>query len=228
MSSRKGIIIAIDGPAGSGKSTTAKLLADKLDYIYIDTGAMYRTATYFALQKNIQPEQSAELVRIVEGMDFQFIKNGEELLVNGENVSSAIRSPEVSKRVSDYSKIVEVRKLLVQKQREFGRNGKIVMEGRDITTTVFPDADLKIFLTAEIDVRAYRRMIELKEKGVEIEIDDVKLNLESRDRIDSSREASPLMITNDSIIIDTTRMSIDDQVKAIYEKAKSIIEKIEN
>jgi len=226
MDDKKGIIIAIDGPAGSGKSTTAKHLAEKLDYIYVDTGAMYRAVTHFALQRKINPEFSEKLINLVDRMDFQFVQNGEELLVNGENVSEAIRSPEVSKNVSVYSKISEVRKLLVKKQREFGKRGRIVMEGRDITTTVFPNADLKIFLTAEIDIRAYRRMLELKAKGVELELDDVKLNIESRDKIDSSRDTSPLMITEDSIIIDTTRMSISEQVNAIYEKATAIIEKL--
>ncbi len=228
MNDKKGIIIAIDGPAGSGKSTTAKLLAEKLDYIYIDTGAMYRAVTHFALLSKINPEFSEKLIQLVEGMDFQFAPNGEILIVNGENVSEAIRSQEVSTNVSVYSKISEVRKLLVKKQREFGNHGKIVMEGRDITTTVFPNADLKIFLTAEIDIRAYRRMLELKAKGVTLELDDVKLNIESRDKIDSSRDTSPLMITEDSIIIDTTRMSIDEQVNAIYEKAIAIIEKLKN
>ncbi|MBM4175816.1 MAG: (d)CMP kinase [Ignavibacteria bacterium] len=226
MDDKKGIIIAIDGPAGSGKSTTAKHLAEKLDYIYVDTGAMYRAVTHFALQRKINPEFSEKLINLVDRMDFQFVQNGEELLVNGENVSEAIRSPEVSKNVSVYSKISEVRKLLVKKQREFGKRGRIVMEGRDITTTVFPNADLKIFLTAEIDIRAYRRMLELKAKGVELELDDVKLNIESRDKIDSSRDTSPLMITEDSIIIDTTRMSISEQVNAIYEKATAIIKKL--
>jgi cytidylate kinase len=228
MKDSKGIIIAIDGPSGSGKSTTAKQLADKLEYMYIDTGAMYRAVTYLALQKNILPEKSDDLVKLVESMDFQFIKEGEELLVNGENLSEAIRTKEVSENVSIYSEINDVRELLVKKQREFGKNGKIVMEGRDITTTVFPNADLKIFLTAEIDVRAYRRMLEMKKKGIELEIEEVKSNLESRDKIDSSRKASPLMITEDSIIIDTTRMSIDEQVNAIYDKAKSVIETIRN
>lgn len=226
MNNKKGIIIAIDGPAGAGKSTTAKLLAEKLNYKYIDTGAMYRAVTLYALRNSIEPEQIDRLVDLVKGMDFRFENNGSKLLVNSENVSEAIRNPEVSNRVSEFSKIAEVRELLVQKQREIGAEGGIVMEGRDITTAVFPSAELKIFLTADLDIRAYRRLIELKNKGLSIDLDDVRGNLETRDMIDSSREVNPLMITEDSIVIDTTKLTIDEQVEVIFNKAQEIIKSL--
>lgn len=226
MINKKGIIIAIDGPAGAGKSTTAKLLAEKLNYKYIDTGAMYRAVTLYALRNSIEPNQTEKLVEMVKGMQFQFENNGSKLFVNSENVSEAIRNPEVSNRVSEYSKVAEVREILVQKQREIGAEGGIVMEGRDITTAVFPNAELKIFLTADLDIRAYRRLIELKNKGMNIDLDDVRGNLETRDKIDSSREVNPLMITDDSIVIDTTRLTIEEQVDAIYEKAQEIIKSL--
>lgn len=226
MINKKGIIIAIDGPAGAGKSTTAKLLADKLNYKYIDTGAMYRAVTLYALRNSIEPNQTEKLVDLVKGMQFRFENNGSKLFVNSENVSEAIRNPEVSNRVSEYSKVAEVREILVQKQREIGAEGGIVMEGRDITTAVFPNAELKIFLTADLDIRAYRRLIELKNKGMNIDLDDVRGNLETRDKIDSSREVNPLMITDDSIVIDTTRLTIEEQVDAIYEKAQEIIKSL--
>ncbi|GIV45348.1 MAG: cytidylate kinase [Ignavibacterium sp.] len=223
MITKKGIIIAIDGPAGAGKSTTAKLLAEKLNYKYIDTGAMYRAVTLYALRNSIKPDEVDKLVELVKGMNFRFENNGSVLFVNSENVSDAIRAPEVSNKVSEFSKIGKVRELLVQKQREIGAEGGIVMEGRDITTTVFPNAELKIFLTADLDIRAYRRLIELKNKGLDIDLDDVRGNLATRDKIDSSREVNPLMITEDSIVIDTTKLTIDEQVEAIYNKAMEII-----
>lgn len=226
MVKEKGIIIAIDGPAGAGKSTTAKLLAERLNYQYIDTGAMYRAVTLYALRKNIKPEQVQDLIDLVKEMNFQFKNNGSVLFINSEDVTESIRSPEVSEKVSEYSKIAEVRRLLVNKQREIGKKGGIVMEGRDITTTVFPDAELKIFLTADLDIRAYRRLIELKIKGMDIDLENVKDNLTIRDKIDSSRETSPLMLTEDSIVIDTTQLTIDEQVDLIYNKAQEIIKSL--
>lgn len=223
MINKKGIIIAIDGPAGAGKSTTAKLLSEKLNYKYIDTGAMYRAVTLYALRNSIEPDQIDKLIDLVKDMDFRFENNGSILFVNSENVSEAIRNPQVSNRVSEYSKVAEIREILVKKQREIGSEGGIVMEGRDITTAVFPNAELKIFLTADLDIRAYRRLIELKNKGMNISLGDVKDNLETRDLIDSNREVNPLMITEDSIVIDTTRLTIEEQVEAIYNKAQEII-----
>ncbi|MCX8009555.1 MAG: (d)CMP kinase [Ignavibacteria bacterium] len=221
---RKKLIIAIDGPSGSGKSTTGKLLAQKLNYFYLDTGAMYRAVTLFALREGISYQDLNKLIPLTESLNFQFIKNGDEILVNGINVSKEIRTPEVSAQVSNYSTVPEIRKILVKKQKELGSDGGVVMEGRDITTVVFPDADLKIFLTADIDTRTERRFLELNAKGIGLDKQMVKENLMTRDKIDSSREVSPLTKSDDSILIDTTSMTIEEQVDLIFNKAMEILE----
>ena len=223
----KGLIIAIDGPAGSGKSTSAKLIAKKLGYIYIDTGAMYRAITYLALESGaIQNEyRIIELARSCK-IDLEY-KDGEVIvLLNNRNVSKDIRSAEVNSHVSDVSKISEVRKLLVEKQREMGEKGNgIVMEGRDIGTVVFPKADVKIFLTASLDIRANRRAKEYIENGSKVLVDDIKSNLHSRDRIDSSRNDSPLIKALDAVEVDTTNVSIDEQVNLILEEVIKVANK---
>jgi len=223
----KGLIIAVDGPAGSGKSTSAKLIAKKLGYIYIDTGAMYRAITYLALESGaIQNEyRIIELARSCK-IDLEY-KDGEVIvLLNNRNVSKDIRSAEVNSHVSDVSKISEVRKLLVEKQREMGEKGNgIVMEGRDIGTVVFPKADVKIFLTASLDIRANRRAKEYIENGSKVLVDDIKSNLHSRDRIDSSRNDSPLIKALDAVEVDTTNVSIDEQVNLILEEVIKVANK---
>lgn len=218
----KGLIIAIDGPAGSGKSTSAKLIAKKLGYLYIDTGAMYRAVTFHALQN----EAIGDETRIVElarkcKINLEY-KDGEVVvLLNDENVSNEIRSPEVNAHVSDVSKISEVRKLMVEKQRDMAKEGNgVVMEGRDIGTVVFPDADVKVFLTASLDTRASRRANEYIENGSSVVIEDIKNNLSSRDKIDSSRNDSPLIKADDAVEVDTTNITIDEQVNKILEQVK--------
>jgi cytidylate kinase len=223
----KGLIIAIDGPAGSGKSTSAKLIAKKLGYIYIDTGAMYRAITYLALEFSAIQNESRiiELARSCK-IDLEY-KDGEVIvLLNDRNVSKEIRSAEVNAHVSDVSKISEVRKLLVEKQRELGAKGNgVVMEGRDIGTIVFPDADVKIFLTASLDTRANRRAREYSENGSEVLVNDIKSNLSSRDKIDSSRNNSPLTKAPDAVEVDTTNVTIDEQVNMILKEAIKVADK---
>ncbi len=220
------LIIAIDGPAGSGKSTTAKLLAKKLGYLYIDTGAMYRAVTLYAIKNNILNDEE----RIIDltsrlNIELKFEDGKTKVSVDGKDVTEEIRSLEVNQNVSPVSKIEGVRKILVQKQKEMGKNGGVVMEGRDITTVVFPNADVKIFLTATIDERARRRALEFAEKGQQVDIEKVKQNIIERDRIDSNRNVSPLTKSPDAIEIDTSNLSIDEQVELILEESKKVADK---
>lgn len=220
------LIIAIDGPAGSGKSTTAKLLAQKLGYLYIDTGAMYRAVTLYAIKNNLlgNDEKIIELANKLN-IDLKFENGQTKVFVDGNDVSESIRSLEVNQNVSPVSKIEGVRKVLVQKQKEMGKNGGVVMEGRDITTVVFPNADVKIFLTATIDERAKRRALEFAQKGQNLDIEKVKENISERDRIDSNRAVSPLKKSEDAIEIDTSDLSIEQQVNLILEEVEKIADK---
>ena len=219
----KKMIIAIDGYAGAGKSTTAKLLAQKLGYLYIDTGAMYRAITFLAIENNILNNIPAiiEATRKAD-LQLQYANGLTTVILNGKNITEEIRSFEVSSNVSDISKIEEVRIDLVKKQQLMGAMGAVVMEGRDITTVVFPEADLKIFLTASIEQRAIRRLKEIKESQPNVTLDDIKNNLLKRDDIDSHREVSPLRKAPDAIEVDTSNITIDQQVDEIYEHAKIV------
>ncbi|HVO73047.1 MAG TPA: (d)CMP kinase [Ignavibacteriaceae bacterium] len=222
----KKLIVAIDGPSGSGKSTTAKLLADKLGFLYIDTGAMYRAVTFLAIEKKItdDPLAVAEITKNAD-ISLNFIKGRTLISINGKDVTEEIRSLEVSSKVSEISKIEDVRKALVYKQRQLGNGAAgVVMEGRDIGTVVFPNADFKFFLIASIDERARRRTKEFKEKGKPVPMSEVKKNLMLRDEIDSTRDISPLTRAADAIEIDTTDLTIDEQVDKIF----SIINKNKN
>lgn len=220
----KKLIIAIDGPAGSGKSTTAKLVATKLNYTYIDTGAMYRAVTLFALRNELMGKTN-EIIEMANELDIvlRFVDGETKITINGQDVSKEIRSFEVNSNVSEISTIEGVRKILVKKQQQMGKDGGVVMEGRDITTVVYPNAEVKIFLTAGIDERAVRRAKEFLEKGTEVPIEKVKENLKNRDFIDSNREASPLTKTPDSIEIDTSNTTIDEQVDLILEEVKKVL-----
>lgn len=219
----KKLIIAIDGPAGSGKSTTAKLVAKRLNYLYIDTGAMYRAVTLFVLRNNLLGKND-EIIAFTNSLKIvlSFIDGETNITVNGEDVSKEIRSFLVNSNVSEISCIEGVRKILVKKQQEMGKNGGVVMEGRDIATVVFPKADVKIFLTAGIDERAERRAKEFSEKGTDVPIDKVKENLKNRDFIDSNREASPLKKALESIVVDTSNTTIEEQVEQILNQVKII------
>lgn len=210
-------IVAIDGPAGSGKSTSAKLVAQKLNFLYIDTGAMYRAITYLAMKEKIlsDHEKVSDLAQKCL-MKLEFINGETKVFVDGENLTNEIRSPEVNSLVSDISKIAGVRDAMVKKQREMSLvNEGVVMEGRDIGTVVFPDADVKIFLTATIDERSVRRAKEFNEQGKAISIEAVKENLAQRDKIDSTRKISPLSKADDAIEVDTSNTTINEQVEII-------------
>jgi cytidylate kinase len=222
----KKLIIAIDGPAGSGKSTSAKLVAKRLNYLYIDTGAMYRAVTLFALRNNLMGKND-EIIEMAKGLDIvlNFSDGETKITVNGKDVSKEIRTFEVNSNVSEISAIEGVRKILVKKQQEIGKDGGIVMEGRDISTVVFPNAEVKIFLTAGIDERAMRRALEFSEKGTDIPIEKVKENLKNRDFIDSNRIASPLTKSPDAIVVDTSNTTIDEQVKIIIDEVNKVLGK---
>jgi cytidylate kinase len=220
---KKRLIVAIDGPAGSGKSTTAKLLAQKLGYTYIDTGAMYRAITFLALERGVinQTERIVEVAKTTN-IELDFSHGYTRVFANGKEISEQIRTMIVNENVSPVSIIEEVRNELVQKQRHMGEKGGVVMEGRDIGTVVFPNAELKVFLTASIEARAFRRKKELEEKGILVEVNEVKNNLLNRDQIDSTRKASPLTKADGSFEVDTSNITIDEQVEIIFNKVKEI------
>ena len=218
----KNLVIAIDGPAGSGKSTTAQLVAQKLGFVYIDTGAMYRAITFLAIRDNVLGNND-EIIKIAANSDIDLkFENGiTRININGEDLTDKIRTLDVNNSVSDVSKIEEVRKILVRRQREIGsKSTSVVMEGRDIASVVFPNADVKIFLTATIDERAKRRAKEYAANGTEIPVTKIKDNLKNRDQIDSNREVSPLVKAEDAIVVDTSYVTIEEQVNIILEEVK--------
>ncbi len=221
--SRK-VIIAIDGPAGSGKSTAAKNIAQKLGFTYLDTGAMYRAITFLALRKGIADDIAA-VIDLARGIDLrlQFDNGITRVFVNNEEVTDQIRTAEVNSKVSDISKIPEVRAELVKIQKRLGEQGSIVAEGRDVTTVVFPNADLKIFMTAALEERTNRRYKEFKEKNVEISWEEVKENLEKRDRLDSGRAISPLKKADDALEFDNTKISILEELHQLIDKVKEVL-----
>jgi len=225
----KKIIIAIDGNSGCGKSSTAKVIARELQYIYIDTGAMYRAVTLFFIEHGVDLKNDTDVELALQQIDisFEFNRNTgkNETYLNGMNVEHDIRQMEVSNLVSPVSEISRVRRKLVDQQRRLGQQKGVVMDGRDIGTVVFPDAELKIFMTASLEVRAQRRKLELKEKGVEVDIQDVLDNLQNRDRIDSSRADSPLKKAEGAIDIDTSNLAFDEQVQKILVLARDIVDK---
>ena len=212
------MIIAIDGPAGSGKSTTAKIAAEKLGFIHINTGAMYRGIALKCIEGNINPAHSTELEPILNQTTFKFAgKDGADLFMDGVNISSKITSAEVTESVSRISAIPLVREKLVKYQREMTDGIDVVLEGRDIGTAVFPDADYKFFLVADINERAKRRMEEMEAYGEIVSLAELAEELKERDRKDSTREYSPLKKAEDAIEIDTTSLSIQQQVNRIVE-----------
>lgn len=229
MSDKK-IIIAIDGHSSCGKSTMAKSLAQKLGYIYIDSGAMYRVVTLVALRKGFFTNGEPDIPKVIADLKnikitFQWDeKQGKNTtFLNGENVEEEIRQLEVSQNVSPISTIAEVRHEMVKQQRENGKNKGIVMDGRDIGTVVFPDAELKIFMTASPEIRAKRRFDELTEKGDKVNFKEILNNVENRDKIDSTRAVSPLKQADDAIVLDNSNITREEQLKWTVEKVNEII-----
>ena len=229
----KKITIAIDGFSSTGKSTIAKQLAKALGYIYVDTGAMYRAVTLFAIRNDFTSEENLEnvegLVSSLSEIHLKFKYNADvgfaEMYLNEENVEKEIRTLEVSKLVSPVAVIEEIREKLVDIQKKMGEDKGIVMDGRDIGTVVFPEAELKIFMTASADKRAYRRYKELLDRGEKVSYEDVLQNVEKRDHIDSTREMSPLRKAADAIEFDNSDMGLEEQFERMYNFALRIIEK---
>ena len=222
------IIIAIDGPAGAGKSTVASSLAKRLGIPYLDTGAMYRAVGLLAIRDGLKPPfDGVALARVVELMDRHRIEvvavDGEtNVLVDGQDVGEEIRSPECSLMASAVSVLAEVRAALVPLQRELGLQKGGVMEGRDIGTVVFPDADLKVFLTASVDERARRRHGDLRERDVETSLEEVREQQQQRDLQDTSRAESPLQVARGSVVVDTTGLTLDQVVERLFEEVARI------
>jgi CMP/dCMP kinase len=218
----KKIIIAIDGYSACGKSTTAREVARLLNYRYIDSGAMYRAVTKYFLDHHISITNPKEVQKALDSIRITFIVNSKgisETFLNGINVESAIRKMKISENVSQVSALKEIRTAMVEQQRKLGKEKGIVMDGRDIGSVVFPDAELKIFLTADMLVRAFRRQKELLERNDLVDIDEIVENLTKRDQIDSSRKESPLVRAENAALIDTTHITIDEQVDEVIRMA---------
>ena len=211
------MIIAIDGPAASGKSTSAKLLADKLKFLYLDTGAMYRCIALAVIENQIDINNEQSLKDFIESfkLEMRTVDGVSVFLINGENVSKKIRTSSISKKVSEISAIPSIRKYMVSMQRSFAKNTKCVVEGRDIGTVVFPEATIKFFMIASVEVRAKRRQLELRSLGEEIALNDLQEDIEARDKYDSERSHSPLKKAFDAIEIDTTNMTLRDQLRVM-------------
>jgi cytidylate kinase len=211
-------IIAIDGPAGSGKSTTAKLLAQRLSFLYLDTGAMYRAITLKALENGVDIHDEKELEKLTKNSVISFKNENDKnkIFLDGKDVTEKIREPQVDRNVSFVSMHKRVRKILVEKQKEIGRENDLVAEGRDTTTVVFPHA-FKIYLCADIEERARRRFLELKDKGILTSLKEQTKEIKKRDKLDSQREASPLCVAKNAVVIDTTHLTIQEQVNKVIE-----------
>jgi len=225
MSSK--INIAIDGHSSCGKGTLAKNLARNLDYMFIDSGAMYRAVTLYLIRNHIDIESVVANPDLLNNIEMRFEYNPEKTfyftLLNGENVENLIRGMEISKRVSSVSAVKEVREFLVRQQQMMGQDKGVVMDGRDIGSVVFPDAELKIFMTAEPSVRARRRYLEMHEKGMNPDYEEILKNVEERDMMDSTRAISPLIQAPDAIVLNNTDMSREEQAKIALTWARGVI-----
>jgi cytidylate kinase len=213
----KGKIIAIDGPAGSGKSTTAKILAEKLGFVYLDTGAMYRALTYLAQKRKVLPSDSGNLARLAREIPLRFDASTgiNKVYIGDEDITKLIRSPEITRTVSEISAHIEVRRAMVEKQKVIGKNGSIVAEGRDTTTVVFPDADVKVFMDATVNERARRRVLDMQAMGIDTTQAEQEKEIMRRDELDSRRAHSPLKKAADAAVVDTTDITINQQVEKI-------------
>lgn len=229
----KKITIAIDGFSSTGKSTLAKQLANELAYVYVDTGAMYRAVTFFAMNNNLIRSDFFDKKALIDSLpeiQLEFKFNSDlgfaEMYLNGENVEKQIRTIEVSNFVSKVAEVSEVRSKLVEQQQEMGKNKAIVMDGRDIGTVVFPYAELKIFMTASAETRAQRRFDELQQKGDNVSYEDVLKNVVERDYIDTHREDSPLIIAEDAIEIDNSYLNREEQFAAVLELVNEVVKTV--
>lgn len=218
------INIAIDGPAGAGKSSTAKLAAKALGYIYVDTGALYRTVGLYSIRKGIDTRDAEKVIATLPDIrvELKFVDGSQHVFLNGEDVSEAIRTPEASMGASNVSAIPKVREFLFELQRSIAAENDCIMDGRDIGTVILPNADVKVFLTASANARAARRYKELIKKGSEISFNEVLSDMKLRDEQDTKRAAAPLKAAEDAVYLDTSDMSFDESVDAV---AKLIIEK---
>ena len=213
------LIIAIDGPAGSGKGTVTKMVAEKLNLVYIDTGATYRAITYLVLKNNIDIDDSDGIVELAKTTSIYFNEDG-NVFINDLDITDKIRTKEVSSVVSKISSIVELRKIMVDLQRNMALNKNVIMEGRDITTVVFPDADYKFYLDASVEERANRRYKQNNKHNIEMSYDEVVESIKNRDYTDMNKKVGALKRTNDQIYIDTTNMSIEEVVDTIIKYIK--------
>ena len=220
---KKGLQVAIDGPASAGKSTVAKIVAKNFNYIYVDTGAMYRSITYKAIQNNINLNDENKIVELLHKTKITFTPGNpvQHVFIDGEEVTDKIRSEKVTNNVSTVAALPLIRRDLVKRQQEIAKDGGVIMDGRDIGTTVLPNADLKIFLIASVKERAERRYIENQKKGINVTLEELKKEIEVRDYKDSQRKVSPLKKAKDAIEIDTTSLSIEQ----VSDKISSLIKK---
>lgn len=216
------MIVAIDGPAGTGKGTVAKLISERLDFVYIDTGAMYRCITLKMIRENISLDEEEKINDLLERtkITFKNLEDKQHVYLDGEDVSDLIRKPNVNELVSPLSAIKIIRIKMVELQRKLGEEGNVIMEGRDITTVVFPNAEVKIYLDAKLEIRAERRYKELVERGNNVTYEDTLESIRKRDKNDMEKEMGALKIAEDAVVIDTSNMTIEE----VYDKIKEIIE----
>ena len=221
----KKLVIAIDGPAASGKSTTSKLIAERLGYLHVDTGAMYRAMTLKVLQEGMSVDETNAIGKLAEHTHIRLLQDRGKLkvLLDNQDVSREIRSQEVTKAVSAVSSIPKVREVMVREQRKMAEEGGVVLEGRDIGTVVFPNADLKIFMVANVQERARRRKKELEEQGINVTMEQLVNEIVERDQKDSRRDVSPLRKADDALVLDTSDLTIEEQVELIVEKSQKLL-----